>query len=176
MGQSSCGSQAFFAMKQRQSEHCEPWRYWQERQWPMRSSWSGSSTVLNPEATKRARGGGEGERGLGGSPVGDLPNDSCLLVRQDRRSLLRLAQSSFGPRVRSSWLWLQFRCVGYRSPALAVAAGREPAGAGVEVRGAGQGQASLGAAVHSSPFWGDGLAVSSAVEGRWTMIPVPSGK
>ena len=50
IGQSSCGSQAFLSMKQRQSAHCEPRRCSQVRHWLVRASCSGASTVLKPDA------------------------------------------------------------------------------------------------------------------------------
>ena len=66
-GQSSCGIHAFFATKQRQSEHCDPRKNSHALQWPMRSLWSGPSTVLNPEATKRAREAAKAAAAWGGS-------------------------------------------------------------------------------------------------------------
>jgi len=54
MGQSSWGSQAFLAMKQRQSMHHVPCRCSHGLQWLMRSSCSDSSTVLKPDAAKLA--------------------------------------------------------------------------------------------------------------------------
>ena len=53
-GQSSCGSQAFLAMKQRQSKHWVSRRYSHGWQWLMRSWCNGSSTVLKPEAANLA--------------------------------------------------------------------------------------------------------------------------